>query len=38
MENGGTPSETVAELLRVALENSGRDNVTVIVVDVKDAE
>jgi protein phosphatase len=38
MENGGTPSETVAELLRVALENSGRDNVTVIVVDVESAE
>ena len=38
MENGGTPAETVAELLRVALENSGRDNVTVIVVDVESAE
>ena len=38
MENGGSPHETVAELLRVALENSGRDNITAIVVDVESAE
>jgi serine/threonine protein phosphatase PrpC len=35
MENGGSPKDTVTELLRVALENSGRDNVTAIVVDVE---
>lgn len=38
MENGGSPHETVAELLRVALENSGRDNITVVIVDVENAE
>ena len=35
MENGGSPRETVDELIRVALENSGRDNVTAIVIDVE---
>lgn len=35
LETSGTPSETVDELLHVALDNSGRDNVTVIVVDVE---
>lgn len=35
MENGGTPRHTVDELIRVALENSGRDNITAIVIDVE---
>jgi protein phosphatase len=38
MEHGGTPRETVDELIRVALENSGRDNVTAIVIDVDDED
>jgi protein phosphatase len=38
MENGGTARETVDELIKVALENSGRDNVTAIVIDVENED
>ena len=36
LEHGGSPRDTVDELIRVALENSGRDNITAIVIDVDD--
>ena len=34
LEHGGSPNDTVNKLVAVALENSGRDNITAIVIDV----
>jgi protein phosphatase len=34
LENTATAEEAASELLKHALENSGRDNITVIVIDV----
>jgi protein phosphatase len=34
LDSAPTPEDAAAELMKAALNNSGRDNVTVVVVDV----